>query len=252
MKAMYLLRLDDICEHMAWERFESLAGYAQELGIAPILGVIPQNEDPQLLRHQKPQARFWERMREYQDRGWEIAMHGSTHVYVNRNPGILGRGNLSEFAGLPRAQQEEKLRRGLAILKNNGLAARTFMAPSHSFDRVTLEALRSLGFLYVTDGIGFYPYKAHGLTFIPQIFSRPRRMPFGVFTFSTHLSPMEDRRFVEMLEFLKAQRASFVSLQEAVQATASLPVATAFRWMIWPVVRSYWALQRRRSADVEG
>ena len=60
--------------------------------------------------------------------------------------------DFSEFAGLGFEQQFAMLEKGKAILESHGIKTDIFMAPAHSYDRNTLNALQKLGFTKMTDG----------------------------------------------------------------------------------------------------
>ena len=42
-------------------------------------------------------------------------------------------------------------------------------------------------FKYIIDGYGFAPFADRGMSFIPQMFNRPRKYPFGLHTFVFHV-----------------------------------------------------------------
>ena len=75
-----LIRLDDIAENMNWNLMEKTEILFEKYKIKPVLGVIPENKDKTLLYYPKKDG-FWERVRDWRNKGWEIAMHGYTHVY---------------------------------------------------------------------------------------------------------------------------------------------------------------------------
>ena len=215
MPARYLIRLDDIAPHMDWSRFERLACVFDEFGIQPMLGVIPDNQDPQLQQFPVYHGDFWERVRSLQARGWEIAQHGYQHLYVTRDCGLMGINGLSEFAGLPFEEQRHKLARGQCLLREHGLRFETFMAPSHSFDRLTLRALRELGFTTVTDGFAPWPSIEHGLIFLPQWLSIPRVLPLGVQTFCLHINVLTEGQIRRVERFVAEHHREFLTFAEA-------------------------------------
>lgn len=215
MSARYLIRLDDVAPHMDWPRFERLARVFDEFGIRPLLGVIPDNQDSQLLQFPEFAGDFWEKIRSLQARGWEIAQHGFQHVYVTRECGLLGVNGLSEFAGLPFEEQFDKLSRGQRILRERGLWFETFMAPSHSFDRRTLRVLRELGFTTVTDGFSLWPSIEHGLIFLPQWLANPRVLPLGVQTFCLHVNVMTEGQLRRVEQFVADHHREFLTIPEA-------------------------------------
>ena len=215
MTARYLIRLDDIAPHMDWVRFERLERVFNEFGIQPLLGVIPDNQDEQLRQFPEFVGDFWERIRLLQTRGWEIAQHGFQHLYVTRECGLMGINGLSEFAGLPYQEQLDKLARGQRLMREHGLQFETFMAPSHSFDRLTLRALRELGFTTVTDGFALWPSIEHGLIFLPQWLAVPRVLPLGVQTFCLHINVMAEWQIRRVEQFVAEHHHEFITFAEA-------------------------------------
>ena len=111
MRAHYLFRFDDICPSMNWRAWDDIETILCEQRIKPILAVVPDNRD-EALRVSPPNARFWDRVREWQAWGWTIAMHGWQHRFVTKDAGILRVNKRSEFGGLPRDEQRSKLRCG--------------------------------------------------------------------------------------------------------------------------------------------
>jgi predicted deacetylase len=202
MSAQYIFRMDDITPTMDWDRFWSLISLFVKHNVPPLLGIVPDNRDPKLdLR--APHPYFWETMRQLQDdRAVEFAQHGYQHVLAPR-PGAallgpqLGIKEVSEFAGDRYDKQLEKIRSGQKILHDNGINTSYWMAPNHSFDETTLQALVTAGFTAVTDGISLYPFHYSGLIFIPQQTWQPRWMPCGVQTIcihSNHVTPSEIKK----------------------------------------------------------
>src|SRR5262245_41195137 len=85
----YLVRFGDILPTMTWAVWEGIEAHLDRHGVKPILAVVPDNLDPKL-KVDPPRADFWDRVRGWQAKGYTIAIHGYQHVYVNRNPGIIG------------------------------------------------------------------------------------------------------------------------------------------------------------------
>ncbi len=248
MPARYLIRLDDIAPHMAWDRFRRLENVFDEYGIKPLIGVIPDNQDPQLKQFPESSGDFWAEMRSLQARGWEIAQHGFQHVYVTRDRGLMGVNGLSEFAGLPYAEQFDKLARGQTLLWEHGLRFETFMAPSHSFDATTLRSLKELGFTTITDGFALFPYIEQGLIFLPQLLATPRVLPFGVQTFCLHLNVMTDLQINQVEAFIAQHHHEFLTFADArVLATPHTLNRVAGR-MMGVTLRSLRTWRHRRRA----
>ncbi|MDP6442786.1 MAG: DUF2334 domain-containing protein [Pirellulaceae bacterium] len=216
--AKFIIRLDDICPHMDWRRFDAAEDAFDRLRIRPLLGVVPDNRDPRLMID-PPRDDFWDRMRAAADKRWTIAQHGFTHEYVTECRGSIGLAPRSEFAGLPLAEQSRKLAAGQAILRAEKLPADVFMAPAHSFDHHTLAALREHKFRYVTDGYGLWPYERAGLIFVPQLFASPQTLlGIGVYTICTHLNALSDQHFQRWLRWLDQLSDRVISFPEAAQS----------------------------------
>lgn len=207
MSARYVFRLDDITPGMHWEKFWALLSLLRAHNIKPLLGIVPDNQDPSL-EVREPHPDFWAVMRKLQDEDCvDFAQHGYQHT-LSLTPAAailgpdLGIKQMSEFAGLPREIQRQKIKNGREILKHNGIHTNAWMAPNHTFDHNTLTALREEGFRSVTDGIALFPFSTHGLIFIPQQSWQPRWMPCGVHTICLHtneITPLAVRRLRHFL-----------------------------------------------------
>jgi predicted deacetylase len=186
MSARYLVRFDDICPTMNWSVWSQVEVLLCEHRITPILAVVPDNRDPKLVVADSD-PRFWDRVREWQARGWTIGLHGYQHTYVTRDAGLLGLNARSEFSGLSAPEQEAKLRLAIEILRREGVAPEVWIAPAHSFDTNTLLALARLGVTCLSDGFSPFPYSDdRGMVWVPQQLWRFRPMPFGVWTVCFH------------------------------------------------------------------
>ena len=199
------IRLDDIAPGMDRDKFTRFAEMLRARGIAPLMGIVPDNRDPMLSPDAAPGSAsggeseaFWAEVRALRDEdGWIPAMHGLTHVYSGKKGGLFPLNRLSEFAGLPLEKQTEMLRRGKEILASHGIETDIFMAPAHSYDRNTLRALAACGFTRVTDGFGTAPYVREGLTFCPISYRQDRSLAGGngATTFVVHTNMMTEADF---------------------------------------------------------
>jgi hypothetical protein len=203
MAAKYIFRVDDINPNMNWERFDRLMNLFKKYNVIPLLGIVPDNKDTDLI-HQEANPNFWHIMRELQRNGLaEFAQHGYQHLRILN----------SEFSGLPYEVQYEKIKRGRDILRKNGIFTKIWIAPFHSYDKLTLKALVNLGFIAVSDGIALFPFKKKGLIFVPQQFWKPRYFPFGIITVCLHLN---DISFHKLENFLKS-KPIIISFSEALK-----------------------------------
>lgn len=223
MTRRFVIRFDDVTPGMAWSKFAPFDALAQELNIPYLIGVVPDCRDP-ALSVEPDRADFWDFVRERAACGWTVAQHGHTHRYVTAERGLLGIGRKSEFAGLPFAMQKEKLAAGKGLLVREGVWQPVFMAPSHSFDENTVEALDDLGFESLTDGYGFYPYKIRGLMAVPQHISKPIGVGFGVETVCLHVNSLSAEQIEWHIAAIRARRGSIISFSEALKVVAPIPL----------------------------
>ena len=209
-----LIRLDDITPDMNWENFEIIRAIFEKHHIKPIIGVVPDNRDKGLAVAPMRED-FWEIIRELQEKGWTIAQHGYQHNYATKKSGLLKLNPFSEFAGIAYEEQKEKLKKGQEILHKQGICAKMFMAPGHTYDRNTLKALKELGFTSVTDGYSSCPYCYRGLIFIPCTLSK-QKMPKYVDTVCLHINGMVRAEFEELEKYIAGHRELFCTVAELI------------------------------------
>jgi len=212
----FVIRLDDICPTMHWENFSVLRRLFAEHGVLPLIGIVPDNRDERLVVDGARED-FWETMRELRQQGWEVAQHGYQHTRISDDPGIFRLNPRAEFAGLPFDRQVESLRQGRAILADEGLATDVFMAPHHSLDETTVRALVDLGYDYVTDGYGLYPYRYQGLVFVPQLFASPIHFGFGVYTICVHPNIMTEPQLAQLAGWVRGNSYRITRFSTAAQ-----------------------------------
>lgn len=186
MGATYLVRFDDICPTMNWTVWRQVERILTEAAVKPILAVVPDNQDQGLII--EPAASdFWGRVRDWQGNGWTIGLHGYQHRYETAEAGIIGRNPYSEFAGLPRQIQMTKLRDAVRIFERQRVTPDVWIAPAHSFDEITLEALAAVGIRTISDGYSLSPHiDARGMFWVPQQIGKFRPMPAFVWTVCLH------------------------------------------------------------------
>lgn len=229
-KAKYVFRMDDISYDMDFDKFFRFKELLDKFRVKPLIGVIPANKNHKFIEFgnqgkRKNEEEFWQIVKELNwEWGWVIALHGYDHVYLSRNTGLLKYQRKSEFAGVEVEEQYRKISEGKRLLEKKGLKISAFMAPAHTFDRNTLEVLKRNDLDVVTDGFGVYSYKKRGITFVPQLFARPRKMPIGLYTFCFHTNTMDEKDFIEAERFLSRNWRDVISFEEAIKISAdSLP-----------------------------
>ena len=220
MNVKYIFRLDDICENMNWENYDRVKAIFLENNVKPIIGVIPNNQDQEFLKYPKCDFSFWDEIYDLQNnKGWSIALHGYNHVYESEDPGILKINKFSEFAGLSKDKQCEKIRKGIQIFNDRKIRIDAFMAPAHSFDNITIECLKENGINAITDGYSLYPYYEDDILFVPQLFARPRKMPFGIYTWCLHTNSMSEKSIYELKTFIKKNKSDIITFPQAKKYT---------------------------------
>lgn len=220
MKAKYIVRLDDACpqmNHENWHRMEELLDKYQ---VKPLVGVIPDNHDPEFTWPED--ERFWERARNWQDKGWTIAQHGCRHLYLpeaKRRYFQKSHSLHTEWAGVDSEVQKEMMREGYNLLRAHGLFPTGFFAPAHTFDANTVIACEMIPELkFISDGYGLMPYRRAGMTFLPSICDGPFLMKVsGIFTFVAHPSVMTTCAFMRWDKFLKQAAADVITVSAAME-----------------------------------
>lgn len=228
VKAKYVIRLDDISWDMDFLKFDRMCEILIKHEVKPLIGIIPKNEDCKLkqLNNRMQTEEFWGLIRTLHNKyRWQIALHGYEHKYATSASGILRINSRSEFAGVARDEQYKKICLGKKALLNYGLKISAFMAPAHSFDSCTLMALSDNGIKIVTDGYALYPYMNHEIVFVPQLFSKQRKMPFGIYTFCFHTNDMKDSDFDRVDDFIRENIKNFISFDEAAALVNKKPWA---------------------------
>jgi len=212
----YLLRFDDICPTMNWDTWEHIERALVGLDLKPIVAVVPDNRDP-FLEVGAPVDDFWFRVRAWQARGWSIGLHGYQHLCVTKDAGLMGINRASEFAGLPEVEQRRKLEEALSIFAREQVRADIWVAPAHSFDRVTVELLSEMGVTVVSDGFSLYPHRdSGGVLWVPQQLWSFRWRPCGVWTICIHHNSWSAEALNRFLAELQRHRLCVDSLDSVV------------------------------------
>lgn len=211
----YIMRLDDASEYMdvkKWGRIETLF---DKYNIKPIVGVIPNNQDPDMVEVYLRDLEFWNKVVNWEKKGWAVALHGYTHVFETNEGGINPVNNRSEFAGVSLERQKEKIKMGYDILTKKGIIPNIFFAPAHTFDENTLIALKEeTNIRIISDTIANNIYFRDGLYFVPQQSGKARKLPFKIVTFCYHPNIMKDIDYENLEKFLKTENKNFISIKD--------------------------------------
>ena len=213
-----LIRLDDIAENMNWSLMEKSEILFDKYKIKPVLGVIPQNQDKELLSYPKRDD-FWEKVRGWRDKGWNISMHGLTHVYdtETNKKDYFSYGGKSEFYGHPIEVQSERIKSGLRKFKEEKLNIKSFFAPNHTYDLNTFSALKENGINQIIDGYGLMPYEENGIKFVPQLFYKVHALPFGIQSTQIHLNYWTQKDFGNFENFIEKNHRSIINYDDAIK-----------------------------------
>ena len=219
MNCKYLIRLDDACPYMdraKWQRIEDLL---DKYEVKPLVGIIPVNSDSETMIDSKD-AGFWDKALRWEQKGWNIALHGFDHVCTTKKGGLNPVHKRSEFAGLSYEEQCQKIRNGYTLLRDKGLDVKWFFAPSHTFDENTLNAIKELTPIrFISDMIATKPYLYKGFTFVPCQMGVLREMPIsGYWCACYHPNIMKDEEFVALDSFLKMHKDDVISFDELPEA----------------------------------
>jgi len=212
-----LIRLDDIAENMNWDLMKKSEILFDKYNIKPVLGVIPINQDIELLAFPKKE-KFWEQVRVWKSKGWEIAMHGSNHIYDSdtNKKDYFSHGGKSEFFGHSLKLQELKISNGLRKFNDEQIKIRSFYAPNHTYDKNTLLALKTSGINEVIDGYGLMPYSENDIKFVPQLFYKVVALPFGIQTTQIHLNEWKQKDFNDFEKFITKNLNKIITYEQAI------------------------------------
>ena len=68
-----LIRIDDIAENMNWPIMDKIEVLFDRYNIKPVMGVIPNNRDPELLKFPK-EVNFWKKVLDWQKKSYIFQM----------------------------------------------------------------------------------------------------------------------------------------------------------------------------------
>ena len=213
----YLIRLDDACPTMDRAKWQRVLIMLDKYGVKPMIGVIPHNEDT-LQKINSEDLDFWRKVKLWEQKGYAIALHGFNHCYCS-DKGLEGINPLwkrSEFSGVPLDVQKQKIKDGYNLMLSYGIRPKYFFAPSHTFDKNTLSALRECTDIrIISDTIATKPYVKEDFIFIPQLGGHcvDLKIP-GVWTFCLHPNTMSEENFEVTETFLRKHHYEIISFQD--------------------------------------
>ncbi len=233
MNMKILIRFDDIAENMNWNLMEKCEKLFDQFNIKPVLGVIPNNKDKELLSYPFKND-FWKTVKDWQSKGWEIAMHGYNHLYEieTNKKDFFKYGGKSEFYGQSLESQSSKIKDGLKIFQKNNIKIRTFFSPNHTYDKNTFEALKLNNINEIIDGYGLKPYLENDIKFIPQLFYKNFFLPFGLQTTQIHLNYWNDNDYKNFSKLVIKYKKDIISYDEAIKMLSNKKVDKLIRQLL--------------------
>lgn len=213
-----LVRFDDLCPTMNKEQWEKAKVLLKQYDVKPLLGVVPECRDPELLID-KEDLHFWEEMRSLQKEGYTLAMHGCFHECIHQGKTLVSGPGYSEFAGRSYEDQYATIKKGKEILEEHGIHTTIFFAPRHSYDLNTLKALAANGFTHISDGKSHTVWNREGILCVPCRSSGCPAIRFnGYYTavFHAHEWVREDKAFAykEFVSLLENHQQDIVDFNE--------------------------------------
>ena len=228
-----LIRMDDISENMNWALMDKCEKLFDKFKIKPLLGIIPINKDPELLKFPK-NGRFWERVESWKNKGWEITMHGCNHLYTQKSDknDIFNYGGNSEFYGLDYSTQLNKIKTGLEEFKKREIKVRSFFAPNHIYDSNTLKALKDSDIKIIIDGYGLFPYYKNEILFVPQLFYKEIFLPFGIQSTQMHINEWNDEAYKNFEIFVEKNYSKILNLNNIIEIANPNPLQNLTNYLV--------------------
>ena len=245
-----LIRIDDVCENMNWNLMSKLESLFDNYSIKPVLGVIPNNRDEDFLSFPR-NDNFWDQVRKWQDKGWEIVQHGDTHIYdrlCSKKSDYFEYGGGSEFFGHPLNVQEKRIKNGLEKFKREKINIRSFFAPNQTYDENTFIALKNCGINEVIDGYGLMPYTEKNVKFIPQLFEKVVLLPFGIQSTKLHLHVWDENDYKKFENFIKINSKKIITYDQALNKINDSFLYKIIRYFMSKILK----LKRMRLDKVSG
>jgi len=245
-----LIRIDDVCENMNWNLMSKLESLFDNYSIKPVLGVIPNNRDEDFLSFPR-NDNFWDQVRKWQDKGWEIVQHGDTHIYdrlCSKKSDYFEYGGGSEFFGHPLDVQEKRIKNGLEKFKREKINIRSFFAPNQTYDENTFIALKNCGINEVIDGYGLMPYTEKNVKFIPQLFEKVVLLPFGIQSTKLHLHVWDENDYKKFENFIKINSKKIITYDQALNKINNSFLYKIIRYFMSKILK----LKRMRLDKVSG
>ena len=77
-------------------------------------------------------------------------------------------------------------------------------------------ALKECGIKEVIDGYGLMPYRENEINFIPQLFYKLIKLPFGIQSSQIHLNYFSDKDFDDFQNFIEKNSKKIITYNQAI------------------------------------
>jgi predicted deacetylase len=215
----YIIRLDDICPTMDWDKFWKIKEILMDGKIKPLLCIIPDNKDIKLqVSSRTPFSIYRKEIDSLIHLGWEISQHGTTHTLTQKG-GVLKISDKGELPGISSHLQRDIIEDGKKIFEDYGWQTDYFSPPAHAYDENTIKALIKLDFKVLLDGIGIFPWQ-DGLLYLPLIWWQPKELPLpfskmnGVTQICLHPNTITEKQLDDLKTFVKKHNNKITSVKE--------------------------------------
>jgi len=116
---------------------------------------------------------------------------------------------------LPYNIQKEKIFNGISIFHQHGLEPKIWVAPSHTFDRNTLKALKEhTGITIISDGIALNPYKQSGFMWIPVQIWGFKNYNYGTWTICMHPNIITENEIRNLINGIDANHKNIIMVSD--------------------------------------
>jgi peptidoglycan/xylan/chitin deacetylase (PgdA/CDA1 family) len=211
----YIFRFDDFSRYSDQFKWTNILEHFESKKIPALISVIPDCKDEKLAKREPINDNsFWFKLSHFKK--FDLGMHGLHH----ENFGLMG------FD-----QQLLWMKDSMKMFAGHRIIPDVFVPPNHSYNKFTFLAMKNVGLSILSDGRGLYPWKddATDITIVPQILWTPRKIDFGVITFSMHLDTMNDKELENILTFASDNKNDIISILDAGPSPLSL-INIPFEW----------------------
>ncbi|MDC1411949.1 DUF2334 domain-containing protein [Amylibacter sp.] len=249
-KPIYLIRLDDATPGMNKKNWTLIEDFLDRMNLKPLVACVPNNKDTSLNYGRGMGVRsYWDKVRSWDQKGWEIGVHGETHELdlINLNNQVVKINSVSEFAEKCYDKQVKKINRALNFFACEELKPRVFIAPAHSFDNNTISALISESNLrYISDGARLFPYTINKIRYMPQQLWKFRRLPIGHWTICVHPSTMTEKELLDFFRIIEKNSVLFQNFSDYINNDINKNMKYFWNPDLGFLMRLYFLLRKKK------